>query len=651
MSRKLFFIFLLFIFYNSIVQTVFAQTQFEILIDSAAYRTDIATETGRALKIVTSEDRLIVFDFENFRILFYTKGEGFDDSEIQKVVGQHSRIQDGQAYDPSTYNRLSWEFGGTIFNNQLWVTNYSFGEILIFDLDGNYLSTLPDHYRVLDTNEDDLYALEGSSIYRWEAGVDTFAYLEEVPGNVSITSEKYGANIKLGSDRLCVFKQDTLKVYNLTEYLSGQNQDTLFTVSNSPMPDFEIMADKILWATDLYGQYAYSDLDGSNRKEGNFGIYTYTWHFSTDSFLYVVGSWGLKKYSSDLNEIESMSRYPYYWDGRFFGADDQNLYFYDHRDGGFVTTPLNYDEGTYLVSENNEIQYSGWNHDFRLQDKNAFLLSEWPPDSLQIIHFDIEAQDSSMFRVDSIYGFDVSNDSIFTLIDSTLKIYSLAGDLLFSNTLQGLSQSNLHNLARNSKVHICVNHQFFFTVFNDTLNVFSKTGHFITSYPFNIFSNSYGNLLLTADANYVYSNQRLYAISITTGEVNPYVDGAYGGGFINGDRYWYESGQNIYSYKTIDVVSSIEDPHQVLMDFRLVKAYPNPFNPLTTIVYQLNKTSDVNLSVYNLLGQHVAELVKARQPAGEYTVDWHAVNYSSGMYFYILQVDAESQVMRGILLK
>ena len=151
-------------------------------------------------------------------------------------------------------------------------------------------------------------------------------------------------------------------------------------------------------------------------------------------------------------------------------------------------------------------------------------------------------------------------------------------------------------------------------------------------------------MLLTADANYVYSNQRLYAISIETGEVSSYVDGAYGGGFINGNRYWYQSGENIYSYKTIDVISNVEDPLQVATDFRLVNAYPNPFNPVTTIVYRLNRTSEVNLSVFNLLGQHVTELVNKRQSAGEDKV-------RSGMYFYILRVDGGSQVMRGILLR
>ena len=154
------------------------------------------------------------------------------------------------------------------------------------------------------------------------------------------------------------------------------------------------------------------------------------------------------------------------------GADDQNLYFYDNSDGGLVVAPLNYEEGTYFISRHNEIPYSGWNRDFRIQGTNAFLLSEWPPDSINIFVFDVATMDSIMFRVDSIYGFDMSHDTIYTMIDTTLKIYSLDGQLLNSITLQGREQTNLHNLNQNSNVHIAVNKQYFFAVYNDTLNIF-----------------------------------------------------------------------------------------------------------------------------------------------------------------------------------
>ena len=94
-----------------------------------------------------------------------------------------------------------------------------------------------------------------------------------------------------------------------------------------------------------------------------------------------------------------------------------------------------------------------------------------------------------------------------------------------------------------------------------------------------------------------------------------------------------------------------EDQPQVLRDFQLVGAFPNPFNPTTTIIYRIAKTTDVKLSVYTILGQQVAELVNGKQPAGEYKIQWNAGNFSSGMYFYVLQVEGKQQIIRGILLK
>lgn len=73
--------------------------------------------------------------------------------------------------------------------------------------------------------------------------------------------------------------------------------------------------------------------------------------------------------------------------------------------------------------------------------------------------------------------------------------------------------------------------------------------------------------------------------------------------------------------------------------FALFQNYPNPFNPRTVISYQLTVISEVELSVYNILGQKVATLISARQPAGSYKVEWDAAGFASGVYFYRLTTD------------
>ena len=91
--------------------------------------------------------------------------------------------------------------------------------------------------------------------------------------------------------------------------------------------------------------------------------------------------------------------------------------------------------------------------------------------------------------------------------------------------------------------------------------------------------------------------------------------------------------------------------------FALANNYPNPFNPATTIKYALPQAADVELTVYNVLGQPIRTLVAEHQSAGRYVVEWDATNdsghrLSSGMYFYRLQAGGEFlEVKKMLLLK
>ena len=87
------------------------------------------------------------------------------------------------------------------------------------------------------------------------------------------------------------------------------------------------------------------------------------------------------------------------------------------------------------------------------------------------------------------------------------------------------------------------------------------------------------------------------------------------------------------------------------MDYKLCQNYPNPFNPRTTIKYQLQMISEVELSVYNVLGQKVATLVSENQPAGEYNIEWDASGLASGMYYYRLTAGQFVETKRLVLLK
>ena len=89
--------------------------------------------------------------------------------------------------------------------------------------------------------------------------------------------------------------------------------------------------------------------------------------------------------------------------------------------------------------------------------------------------------------------------------------------------------------------------------------------------------------------------------------------------------------------------------------FALADNFPNPFNPTTTIKYALPQAADVELTVYNVVGQAVRTLVAEYQSAGRYAVEWDATDdsghsLSSGMYFYRLEAGGEFHEVKKMLL-
>lgn len=90
--------------------------------------------------------------------------------------------------------------------------------------------------------------------------------------------------------------------------------------------------------------------------------------------------------------------------------------------------------------------------------------------------------------------------------------------------------------------------------------------------------------------------------------------------------------------------------------FALQQNVPNPFNPETTIRYQLAEPGNVSLTIYNTLGQAVRTLVDGYQPAGDRVVRWNGrdsrgQSVSSGLYFYRLDGDNVAEVRRMLLIK
>jgi hypothetical protein len=112
---------------------------------------------------------------------------------------------------------------------------------------------------------------------------------------------------------------------------------------------------------------------------------------------------------------------------------------------------------------------------------------------------------------------------------------------------------------------------------------------------------------------------------------------------------------NVWEFQTsltgINLISS-----QIPLKYKLYENYPNPFNPVTKIKFDLptkvkGQTSNVKLLVYDILGREVASLVNEQLKPGSYEVEWNASNYPSGVYFYKLTTGSFNETKKMVLIK
>lgn len=148
--------------------------------------------------------------------------------------------------------------------------------------------------------------------------------------------------------------------------------------------------------------------------------------------------------------------------------------------------------------------------------------------------------------------------------------------------------------------------------FQGRITVLDENGIFLTS--FGELGSSAGKLKLPMDVM-LDANNRLWVTSFNTSAVVIY------------DLKGLPTGINDGSHLSIP------------LQYRLFQNYPNPFNPSTVIRYQLSASSEVKLTVYNISGQKVRELVNKKQKAGSYSVVFNAHGLASGVYFYRLQTN------------
>jgi hypothetical protein len=117
--------------------------------------------------------------------------------------------------------------------------------------------------------------------------------------------------------------------------------------------------------------------------------------------------------------------------------------------------------------------------------------------------------------------------------------------------------------------------------------------------------------------------------------------------------YWTD-----YSNTVSVIIESLDldEDSAMHLDYKIHQNYPNPFNPVTTLHYDLPEDAMVNITIYDMMGRVVNNLVSSQQNAGYKSIQWNAANkigqpVSAGLYLYTIQAGEFRQTKKMVLLK
>ncbi|MGH7492163.1 MAG: choice-of-anchor B family protein [bacterium] len=125
----------------------------------------------------------------------------------------------------------------------------------------------------------------------------------------------------------------------------------------------------------------------------------------------------------------------------------------------------------------------------------------------------------------------------------------------------------------------------------------------------------------------------------------------------SGNIYVSDSFSGLFIFAPVAKSDAVDSPFEEMpISFALAQNYPNPFNPETEIVYELPRAMTVEISVFNLMGIRIRDLINMKQKAGRHQVLWDGRNdlgreMSSGLYFYRMRAGGLVQVKRMLLLR
>jgi hypothetical protein len=216
--------------------------------------------------------------------------------------------------------------------------------------------------------------------------------------------------------------------------------------------------------------------------------------------------------------------------------------------------------------------------------------------------------------IETYDGYLISARNITTEIFGDLIKTDFSGDTLWIKHLHGAGFSICPTYDGNYLVAgFGVD---FFGMFLHMLDLIDDSGNILCQ---NVHPACFRSVIQASDSSYVATGDHSYFLSLC--KIPPFVTG------LN---------------QSADIITKA---------FSLSQNYPNPFNPSTTIEFDLPKTSEVTLKIFNILGEEVATLVSDRLSAGSYSYDWDANNLASGIYLYKLQTGDYVETRKMVLMR
>ncbi|NOS84074.1 MAG: T9SS type A sorting domain-containing protein [Ignavibacteria bacterium] len=111
------------------------------------------------------------------------------------------------------------------------------------------------------------------------------------------------------------------------------------------------------------------------------------------------------------------------------------------------------------------------------------------------------------------------------------------------------------------------------------------------------------------------------------------------------------NGSGVFKRPLSEMVAVNETAGELPEQFKLSQNYPNPFNPTTSIKFEISRSGNVNIIVYDISGRKVEDLVSGSYNPGTYEVKWDASKYSSGVYFYTIVTNEFTATKRMLMIK